>query len=83
MARRFVTPDVIARPHADRIQVIVAAGECLAARELGARSVEPETNVPVLGDIGISNTPISAALAAAIFGGVGSAILATVAAYRN
>ncbi|SIS59122.1 nicotinate-nucleotide--dimethylbenzimidazole phosphoribosyltransferase [Phaeovulum vinaykumarii] len=46
--------------------------ECLAALNTGAAAVDPEADVLLVGEMGIGNTTIAAALAAGVFGGTGA-----------
>jgi len=43
--------------------------ECLAAFQRGSAAVDPDADIIVLGEMGIGNSTVSAALACAIFGG--------------
>jgi nicotinate-nucleotide--dimethylbenzimidazole phosphoribosyltransferase len=43
--------------------------ECLAAINLGAAAVDPAADILVLGEMGIGNSTVAAALALAVFGG--------------
>ncbi len=43
--------------------------DCLAALNKGAAAVDPEADVLILGEMGIGNSTVAAALAAALFGG--------------
>ena len=66
--------DVIAldldRPTADFTECAAMTGpECLDAVNRGAAAVAPETQVLVLGEMGIGNSTVAAALAASLFGG--------------
>ena len=60
------------RPTGD-ISVDAAMGrdELIAALEVGARAVAPDCDLLVLGEMGIGNTTIAAALAGSVFGGGG------------
>ena len=58
------------RPTADFTQgPAMSADEALAALNRGAAAVDPQADVLLLGEMGIGNSTISAALALAIFGG--------------
>mgnify|MGYP000061085829 CR=1 FL=1 len=47
----------------------LSEAECLAALHRGAAAVDPRADVIILGEMGIGNSTVSAALACAIFGG--------------
>ncbi len=58
------------RPTADFTQApAMSAAECLNAFRRGAASVDPEADIVILGEMGIGNSTVSAALAHAAFGG--------------
>ena len=60
-------------PTADFTQsAAMSEGECLAAMARGAEAVDPAADVLLLGEMGIGNSTISAALCAALFGGSAS-----------
>lgn len=68
-----VVPVELDRPTANIARApAMTADECVAAIDLGARSVSNDVDVLLLGEMGIGNTTISAALAAAMFGGGGA-----------
>lgn len=57
-------------PTADFTQAAaMTADECLSAINKGAQAVDKEADILVLGEMGIGNSTIAAALAAAVFGG--------------
>ncbi|NYS25374.1 nicotinate-nucleotide--dimethylbenzimidazole phosphoribosyltransferase [Rhodobacteraceae bacterium 2376] len=65
-----VVPLDLERPTADITQgPAMPAAEALAAFNTGAAAVDPGADVLVLGEMGIGNSTISAALAQAVFGG--------------
>jgi nicotinate-nucleotide--dimethylbenzimidazole phosphoribosyltransferase len=43
--------------------------DCIAAINIGAAAVAPDSNILILGEMGIGNSTVAAALAAAVFGG--------------
>jgi len=47
-------------------------GDCLSALNAGIRAVDPKADIVLLGEMGIGNSTIAAALAAACFGGSGT-----------
>jgi len=47
----------------------MSAGECLDALNRGAEAVDAEADILVLGEMGIGNSTVAAALACALFGG--------------
>ncbi len=58
------------RPTADFTQgPAMSEAECLDALHAGARSVELEADILLLGEMGIGNSTVAAALACAVFGG--------------
>lgn len=58
------------RPTADFTQgPAMSAQECRAALEAGAAAVDPSADVLILGEMGIGNSTVAAALAHAVFGG--------------
>ena len=58
------------RPTGDFTQApAMSAADCLDAFERGAASVDPEADVVILGEMGIGNSTVSAALAHGAFGG--------------
>ena len=58
------------RPTADFTQApAMSAAECLDAFKRGAASVDPKADIVILGEMGIGNSTISAALAHSAFGG--------------
>lgn len=50
----------------------MTAEECASALESGWNSLTPETDLLVIGEMGIGNTTVAAALSAALFGGSGA-----------
>ncbi|MEO1798801.1 MAG: nicotinate-nucleotide--dimethylbenzimidazole phosphoribosyltransferase, partial [Pseudomonadota bacterium] len=65
-----VIPLALDTPTADFTQGPAMTGEeCLDALNTGAAAVNPSANVVILGEMGIGNSTISAALAHAILGG--------------
>ncbi|MHA6345029.1 nicotinate-nucleotide--dimethylbenzimidazole phosphoribosyltransferase [Roseivivax sp. CAU 1761] len=69
-ARLEVHPLDLDRPTADfTAGPAMSPGECLAALKTGAAAVDPEANVVILGEMGIGNSTVSAALCCALFGG--------------
>lgn len=61
------------RPTADfTVAPAMTEAECLAALNTGAAAVDPAADVLILGEMGIGNSTIAAALANAIFGGAAS-----------
>jgi nicotinate-nucleotide--dimethylbenzimidazole phosphoribosyltransferase len=71
-ARLRVLPLSLDRPTADFTTAsAMTEQEFLAAVEIGADAVSPETDLVCLGEMGIGNTTAAAALAAALFGGGG------------
>lgn len=53
-------------------QPAMSVEECLAALNKGASAIEDNTDLLVLGEMGIGNTTSASALCAAVFGGTGS-----------
>lgn len=71
--RLSVVPLELDRPTGNIVRgPAMMAEECLDAIETGARSVDLDVDVLVLGEMGIGNTTVSAALAAAVLGGQGA-----------
>jgi len=71
-ARLRVLPLSLDRPTADfTTSAAMSEQEFLAAVEIGAEAVAPETDLVCLGEMGIGNTTAAAALCAALFGGGG------------
>src|SRR5690606_3416906 len=65
-----VVPLDLDRPPADSTQGPARAeAECLAAMQAGADAVDPGADALVLGEMGIGNSTVAAALACALFGG--------------
>lgn len=58
------------RPTSDFTETAaMSADDCIAALNIGAAAVAPDTSILVLGEMGIGNSTVAAALAAAVFGG--------------
>jgi nicotinate-nucleotide--dimethylbenzimidazole phosphoribosyltransferase len=69
-----VVPLVLEQPTADITQApAMTETEFLEAVRTGAEAVPPEADLLCLGEMGIGNTTVAAALAAALFGGDGAA----------
>lgn len=65
-----VVPLDLDRPTADFTQgPAMSDGECLAAFKTGAAAVDPGADILILGEMGIGNSTVSAALAHGVFGG--------------
>jgi nicotinate-nucleotide--dimethylbenzimidazole phosphoribosyltransferase len=65
-----VVPIALDRPTADFTQVpAMSAEECLDALNIGAAAIGDDTDLLVLGEMGIGNSTAAAALCAASFGG--------------
>ncbi len=65
-----VVPLELERPTADITEApAMSADECLDALNTGAAAVDESADILVLGEMGIGNSTISAALALAVFGG--------------
>lgn len=72
-ARLTVVPLDLDRPTRDfTVEPALSEAELLAAMETGWRSVDPNTDVLVLGEMGIGNSTVAAALTHALFGGKAS-----------
>jgi nicotinate-nucleotide--dimethylbenzimidazole phosphoribosyltransferase len=72
-ARLRVIPLDLDRPTGDiAAEPALSLDEFLAAVRTGAEAVEPGTELLLLGEMGIGNTTVAAALAAALFGGRGA-----------
>jgi nicotinate-nucleotide--dimethylbenzimidazole phosphoribosyltransferase len=73
-ARLRVVPLALERPTADITEApAMTEAEFLEAVRTGAEAVPPGTDLLCLGEMGIGNTTVAAALAAALFGGDGGA----------
>ena len=69
-ARLDVVPLELDRPTADFTEgPAMLMGDCLAAMRAGADAVDPAARILILGEMGIGNSTVSAALAHATFGG--------------
>jgi len=65
-----VVPLELGRPTADlSLEPAMSVQACLDAIELGASSVNPDSDILLLGEMGIGNTTVSAALCHALLGG--------------
>lgn len=65
-----VIPIELDRPTGDFTRgPAMTEAECLDAIRVGAAAVDPEADVLVLGEMGIGNSTVAAALSAALFGG--------------
>jgi nicotinate-nucleotide--dimethylbenzimidazole phosphoribosyltransferase len=72
-AELVVTPLELDRPTADFTAAsAMSEAELTAAFEAGAAAVEPGLDLLCVGEMGIGNTTVAAALAAALFGGKGA-----------
>jgi nicotinate-nucleotide--dimethylbenzimidazole phosphoribosyltransferase len=72
-AELVVVPLELERPTADFTQApAMSEAELRAALEAGAAAVEPGLDLLCVGEMGIGNTTVAAALAAALFGGNGA-----------
>ena len=68
-----VVPLELERPTADFTkEPAMSEAECLAAMQVGANAVDQAADVLLLGEMGIGNSTVSAALCAALFGGSAS-----------
>lgn len=68
-----VVPLDLDRPTADISEApAMTVAECLEALNEGAAAVKPSVDLLVLGEMGIGNTTVASALAAATFGGSGA-----------
>ena len=66
-----VVPLELDRPTADFTTApAMSAADCAAAMDAGARAVDPAASVLVLGEMGIGNSTVAAALACACLGGL-------------
>ena len=73
-ARLMVVPLDLDRPTADMTQApALDETACIAALEAGMTAVDDSADLLCLGEMGIGNTTVAAALAAALFGGDGAA----------
>ncbi len=71
-AKLDVVPLELERPTADFTQgPAMTEAEVVAALRLGYGAVDPEADLFVAGEMGIGNTTVAAALAAALYGGAG------------
>lgn len=71
-AKLDVVPLELERPTADFTQgPAMTEAEVVAALRAGYRAVDPEADLFVAGEMGIGNTTVAAALAAALYGGAG------------
>lgn len=69
-AQLSVVPLDLERPTGDiSREAAMSEAECLAALNAGAASLEPETHLLLVGEMGIGNTTPASALCAAAFGG--------------
>ncbi|SLN55646.1 Nicotinate-nucleotide--dimethylbenzimidazole phosphoribosyltransferase [Roseivivax jejudonensis] len=69
-ARLSVVPLELDRPTADFTEApAMTEAECLDAMRTGAEAVDPKCDVLILGEMGIGNSTVSAALACAVCGG--------------
>lgn len=69
-AEMTVIPLDLDRPTADFTEApAMDEAECLAALNRGAAAVDPQADVLLLGEMGIGNSTVAAALAHAVFGG--------------
>lgn len=50
-------------------EAAMTAEDCIAAINIGAAAVAPDSSILILGEMGIGNSTVAAALAAAVFGG--------------
>lgn len=70
--RLKVIPLALEHPTGDVVDgPAMTEAQCLAAINAGAEAISDDTDVLILGEMGIGNTTIAAALAAATFGGGG------------
>lgn len=68
-----VHPIELERPTADFTQApAMSEAECVAALKVGWEAVDPQSDLLVVGEMGIGNTTSAAALANALFGGAAS-----------
>ncbi|OYX24286.1 MAG: hypothetical protein B7Z10_09540, partial [Rhodobacterales bacterium 32-66-7] len=71
-ARLDVHPLELDRPTADFTEApAMTEADCVAALRAGYLAVDPKADLFVAGEMGIGNTTVAAALAAALFGGTG------------
>ncbi len=69
-AELSVVPLDLERPTADFTEApAMTEAECLDALHTGARAVDPRASILILGEMGIGNSTVAAALACAVFGG--------------
>ena len=65
-----VVPIDLDRPTSDiTVEPAMSAAECLAALNIGAAAVKPDSDLLFVGEMGIGNTTPAAALSAQVFGG--------------